>query len=163
MSALIGALTKFNKGEISGEEVLDFLCMHITDSLGVSRASIWLMAKDESSIECIRLFDSGSEESSSGAVLTREDFAPYFDAIQNGQVLIASDAMTDPRTECFAESYFKEHDIHSLMDVSVPRDRKRTVIMCCENCHEQRNWTSSDVHFLAELKSWVMIATADYE
>src|SRR5688572_22387772 len=60
--------------------------------LDVERASVWLYADDRSRIRCMDLFESGSRRHSGGTELAVAEYPSYFQALEAGIAVVASDA-----------------------------------------------------------------------
>ncbi len=125
-------------------------------ALDVGRASVWLIAEDEASIECIDLFEKASGTHSNGLVLGATDFPKYFAAMLEEEVIAADDAHTDPATSEFSASYLTPLGIGALLDAPIRTGLRLVGVLCHEHIGPARKWTMTmrkDAAFLASLAS----------
>ena len=80
--------------------------------------------------------------------LSEDDFAPYFEAMRNDDLIVASHAHTHPATSCFKALYFDPLNIYSLLDVGVSVGGEPFGLFCCENVSFVKEWSEEDVRFL---------------
>ncbi len=141
-------------GHATAEDVWKAACEDIVEGIAVSRASVWAFDEGREHLVCRNLFDAGRREHQAGKVLTRAEFPAYFRAITNNAKVVASDAVNHPATRCFADGYFKEKDVRSLLDFIVLHENVPVGVLCCEQSGAQRTWTAKD---LACLQSAAML------
>jgi len=115
-----------------------------TQILDVDRASVWKLSTDRSQIECLDLFQRSTKEHSSGLVLTRPLAPSYFAAVESQDEIAAHDALTDPRTCEFSESYLGPLGITSMLDIPVFRGEQLFGVICHEHIGPARTWTQWD-------------------
>ena len=125
----------------------------LVEETGATRASIWIyqdpLMRDR--IEWLSLYDRTELNWSQGAVLSEEDFAPYFEAIRNDNLIVASDARNHPVTACFSEMYFGPLGIYSLLDVGISVAGEPFGLFCCENTTDILEWTPEHVEYLRQV------------
>ncbi len=126
-------------------QTLDALLERDARLMSCERVSYWTIAEDGNSIRCERLFvkSKGSVESS-GVELASQAFPVYFKALATEHVIVAHDAVTDPRTREFAESYLKPLGISSMLDVPVWFNGRAVGLFCHEHVGEKRQWRSRE-------------------
>jgi hypothetical protein len=133
----------------------DVAAAHITrsaaETLGVARASIWLLRPDNSGIVLLDLYQIDRDEHSAGMHLEAADYLDYFAAIHTERSLVANDARTHPATRCFRDSYLDPLGITSMLDVPVRRGAHSSGVLCCEHIGPAREWTVDEVNFAASL------------
>lgn len=120
-------------------------------ALGVERVSFWSLAPDRSFIRCEKLFCLSRSESSSGGELRAQDFPSYFRALLDNRVIVADDALTDPRTCEFREPYFRQHGITSLLDVPVWQRGRLAGVLCHEHVGQRRAWREFEADFAVSM------------
>lgn len=136
-------------GQIEPQAFYQRLTETITQNLGVSRASFWRYTSDlRDKVLCLDLYDTGVQEHAEGAMLSEDDFAPYFAAMRRDNMIVATDARHHEATSCFNELYFEPNGIHSLLDVGINIGGKPFGLFCCEQVTFQKQWTDADVEFL---------------
>jgi GAF domain-containing protein len=134
------------------------VCQDIVEHVGATRASIWTFSTLGDAITSVCLFDSRDGSFSSGATLKEEDFGAYFAAIRDDLRIVAPDALTHPATSCFDEIYFTPLDIRSLLDYVVLVNGEPALVLCCEHCGEQKQWSEADVSYLHQMSSVLTMA-----
>lgn len=128
--------------------LLRVACAEITNQTRAQRASVWALSPDLDRLTCLYLWDSRSDQATTGQVLHRHDFAGYFSAIiQDGRV-VANDARSHPATVCFLDGYLIPFGIHALLDSVVMVDGQLIAVLCCEHCDGPRTWVPSDLGYL---------------
>lgn len=145
MELLFKLNTVLTNPTLSQQEKLHSVC-NITHSLveGADRVSLWLFDDNFSQITSLICFDALQQQYTSGTVLTRKDFASYFEAILEREIVNAPDATLDPITSCFTESYFRPLNIQSLLDYVLHRDFQPKGIICCESVGRTVDWTEEN-------------------
>ncbi|MBJ7552185.1 sensor histidine kinase [Marinomonas ostreistagni] len=123
----------------------------IIEGLNVNRTGIWLLAEDNKSIVCKLLIDVHNNTEVEDIVLTREDFPSYFRALDEERTLRINNALTDPVTAEFIDSYLKPLGIGSMLDTPIRHRGKMIGIICTEGNEEDRNWTDDEATFSGSL------------
>jgi GAF domain-containing protein len=142
---------QLSRGAITLQEAYGEVARHITDTVGCTRASLWLFTAGGATIELQALIDTRTGEISQGDILHEDDYPDYFSAITNNLRVIATEARSHPATECLSEDYLQPLDIVSLLDFVVLHNGHPAAILSCEHCGEQKQWTDGDVAFLAQM------------
>lgn len=128
---------------------------HITrsaaETIGVSRASIWLLRDDNTGIRLLDLYELELQRHSSGVELEAHDFMDYFAAIHTERSIVAHDARTHPATRCFRDSYLDPLGITSMLDVPVRHGAQTVGVLCCEHIGPAREWAVDEINFAASL------------
>ncbi len=134
--------------------------------LDVARVSIWLMRGGRGYIgkpsvmelELMDLYDKVGDTHSSTAWLSAEDYPHYFSAIETMDVIDATDALTDKRTQEFTEKYLKPLGINAMLDVPIRSGSVVIGVLCVEHIGGMRNWTLEEEIFSRSLGNFVVIA-----
>ena len=135
----------------------------IVDGLGVKRTGIWLMGEDNESIVCRLLIDVHNNTEVEDIVLTRADFPNYFKALDSERAIRVHDALTDPVTAEFIESYLTPLGIGSMLDTPIRHHGKMVGIICSEGTERNRNWTDDEATFSGVLSDLYGRAVSAYE
>ncbi|MBA4058190.1 MAG: hypothetical protein C0490_25970 [Marivirga sp.] len=152
-------LTKYKDiQEGNWEASLEKITSAITKQLGVSRCSIWEYRPKENKIKCEKLYQQSKGSFESGTELSGRDFPGYFEAVTSEEIIIAKDAHTHLATREFSESYLTPLRIESMLDVPFFNEGKIAGIICCEQQHEQKDWTDEDVEFLKSCADLITVA-----
>ena len=117
------------------------------DALQVARVSYWELTRDRSAIHCRILYQREAMSFREGGELRAADYPAYFAAMLDDRLIDAHDAWSDPRTREFVDTYFKQHDIRSMLDVPVWRRGKLAGVVCHEHLGSSRTWTNEEQDF----------------
>jgi PAS domain S-box-containing protein len=112
--------------------------------LDVARASVWRLHGERGEIECLDLYERSSGTHAGGMILTRTLAPTYFAALEGEEPIAAHDAVSDPRTREFADSYLRPLGITSMLDVPVFRGEQMVGLICHEHVGPARTWTEWD-------------------
>ncbi|NOR70506.1 MAG: PAS domain S-box protein, partial [Methylomarinum sp.] len=116
-------------------------------ALDVARTSIWFYSDDHNSIVLSNLFKKSEDAYESGRVLNSKDYPNYFSALAEDTIIAADDAMIDPHTCEFKDSYLKSLGITSMIHVPI-RIKGRTVgAICIEHTGKMRQWDLYEQEF----------------
>src|SRR5215471_5268836 len=116
-SEALTALMERQSRTVLFEERLRDILETCARTMHVARTSVWQFSGDRSSIECLDLYEDSENRHSGGQSLPRSSFPAYFRAIEHERLVAARDAMNDPLTSEFTESYLKPNRIHSMLDI----------------------------------------------
>jgi diguanylate cyclase (GGDEF)-like protein len=133
------------------------------ETLGVERASIWLLDAGGTELRCEALYERSLNQHSEGLVLAAKDFPLYFEALKLGRAIDGHDALADPRTSEFSESYLTPLGITSMMDAAIRRDGQVIGVVCIEHVGEPRTWTAAEMGFAGALADQAALAFAAVE
>lgn len=152
------ALLAYRSGTASLDDVYKAVSQDIVESVGSTRASVWHFTPSSDKLVCAALYDSRDGSFHKGAVLSNEDFAPYFDAVLQDGIINAADAAHHPATSCFDELYFIPNDIRSLFDHLITVGKQPTAVLCCEHCGEIKHWSDEDARYLSKMAGLLTIS-----
>lgn len=127
-------------------------------TLGVSRVSIWLFEGDGSELVCRTFHSLDGHEPAEGLSLRSEDLPDYFAALHQRRVIAADDAISDPATHEFADSYLIPLGITSMMDVPIWRGGEMVGVVCHEHVGERRPWLVEEQDFAGSIADMVSLA-----
>jgi PAS domain S-box-containing protein len=128
------------------------------ENIGVDRASVWLLDKTHTKIQCLDLFEKNRNQHSSGFELNVVDYPAYFQALQQDEPIAADDAHTDPRTREFSASYLTPLGITSMLDTPIRIKGETVGVICLEHVGTMRSWTPEDQNFVRSLTDLVSLA-----
>lgn len=126
--------------------------------LNVARVSVWLRDVKATKITCIDLFQAGETKHTAGLELLATDFAPYFEALDTESTIMAHDAVSDPRTRCFAKTYLTPLKIGAMLDVPIWARSKMVGVICHEHVGGPRTWTQDEERFAYMMSSFLALA-----
>ena len=131
---------------------IDKITKEICLTTNVGRASVWLYGDKNESITCesLYLLDSNTHEPR-GNELYKSDFEPYFTAMENERIIMATNAHEHHATRCFSEVYLKPLDIQSMYDTPIWKADKVIGVLCLEYLEEKENWGVEEKNFLTSM------------
>ena len=147
------ASKKLMDGSVTPSDFYNEITLTLAEEMGCTRASLWYhpdpLMRD--TIVCLSLYDRTDAAWSAGAVLNDDDFGPYFEAVRNDGMIVASDARNNASTSCFNEVYFEPLGIYSLLDVVIQISGQPFGLFCCENTTDILDWTPEHVEYLRQV------------
>lgn len=128
------------------------------ETLRVNRVSVWVLESDPQRIRCLDLYERGERRHSEGTTLLEADYPTYFRALATERTIAAHDAVRDPRTSCFADSYLRPLEIESMLDVPIWVDGQMCGVVCHEHVGAPRVWNADEEVFAYLMSSFVGLA-----
>jgi len=129
-------------------------------TLEVARASIWLLSADREQLVLADLFDREHGRHESADVLEAHLYPSYFHALRWNRAIVATDAVSDPRTREYASDYLGVHGIVSMLDAGIWQDGEAKGVVCLESVGERREWSADEQQFassLADIAAMVLV------
>ena len=161
---LTEAYVALSKSELVWQSSLIQALRHITQTcanvMGVERASVWQTSADMDRMTCLCLYCEDTNSFEQGSVLEASTLPRYFAALALERVISASDAVNDPRTREFSESYLEPLNIKSLLDGTLRGEGLIKGVVCLEQVGQRRLWTEDEQIFVgsvADLVSQVLL------
>ncbi|HYM61494.1 MAG TPA: EAL domain-containing protein [Thermoanaerobaculia bacterium] len=127
------------------------------DALDVERVSVWLYGSDRCSLRCCDCFERAANRHTSAMELPAAAYPAYLRAIEEGGVIAANDAMSDPRTAALGPDHLEPFGIVSTLDAPV-RVSGEVAGVICHGCAEPRLWSEHEVTFAESMAALVAIA-----
>ncbi len=125
--------------------------------INCSRVSIWFFDESGDYLTCAELYEREQNRHSAGYQLERSRYPAYFSALNEGHIVVASDAHTDHRTRDFKNGYLEAYDIQSMMDVLIQHDGQAIGVMCCEHVGRMREWRTDEKLFATSLAAMLTV------
>ncbi|SBS32651.1 Sporulation kinase A [Marinomonas aquimarina] len=119
----------------------------VVEGLGVKRTGIWLLDDDNESIVCRLLIDAHNNTEVEDIVLTRQEFPRYFQALDSERAIRINDALTDPVTTEFVESYLTPLGIGCMLDTPIRHRGRMIGIICSEGIERGHQWSDDEATF----------------
>ncbi|MEQ1855870.1 MAG: sensor domain-containing diguanylate cyclase [Longimicrobiales bacterium] len=132
------------------------------ETIGVERASVWLLNDDGTELRCEELYERSQDRHSAGVVLKASEYPRYFAALKLGRAIDGHDAHRDPRTSEFS-AYLTPLGITSMMDAAIRRDGGVAGVVCLEHVGEPRVWSPAELEFAGALADQAALALAAVE
>jgi PAS domain S-box-containing protein len=139
-----------NKAFISGKwnEAFDALTLSACDALSVSRFSVWLFKDESTKLVCNSLYDKDNRQFTRGALLQKEHYPKYFEALSENSRITADDAQSHPATKELDENYLSPLGITSMLDGGIFKDGSLIGVVCAEHIGELRHWLPEEEHYI---------------
>ncbi len=125
--------------------------------IGTERVSIWRYNEDYSVIRCVELYERSKRRHSAGEELRSADFPTYMECHRRGEVIVATDVRTDPRTREIPATYWDAHDIYSLVDAPVWLHNRMGGLISFEQVGAPRTWSPEDERFCTTMATFVSL------
>ncbi|MDR4479278.1 MAG: response regulator [Nitrospira sp.] len=125
--------------------------------LAVDRASVWLLDRTGSALDCVELYEKGQARHSRGPRLNVAEYPRYFEELLREQVVDAHDVAGDPRTSQM-QPYLKALGIASLLDVPIFFGGRLAGVVCHERVGEPRKWTTEEAQFATSIGNLVTVS-----
>ena len=132
-------------------------------SLGISRVSVWVFTDDGTRLECRDLFDTETGAHTEGPSLDAAEFGPEFEALRVAKYVDASDALTDPRTAGYVETYLKPLRIRSLLDAVIRSADQTLGVLCFEEAGQAHRWEPDEIACCCQLADQMALTFASRE
>ncbi|HTJ85459.1 MAG TPA: PAS domain S-box protein, partial [Polyangiaceae bacterium] len=129
------------------DETLRHALRVVARALGVARVGYWQFENQHRSIRAVELFLASEQRFEQGMVLGADAFPRYFAALEEGTVVAAEDACSDPRTSEFAEVYLMPLGIGAMLDVPVFVRGAFAGVLCHEHVGPPRPWRLEERQF----------------
>lgn len=131
--------------------------------INVERVSLWLLDNSHSSITAENIYSLTKNQYIPGLTLQREEYPNYFQAIESSLTVDVADAVADPRTSEFSNSYLIPNGITSLLDIPIRIGGDLIGILCHEHVGEKRNWSIDDIRFASSIADLIALAIENSE
>ncbi len=155
MERLLQVIHRAETEEVSADTIFQATARDLAGETGANRISIWHFEGGGKAMVCDCFFDVGADSFSSGQVLRAADHPTYFKTIQTDNLVVAPDARSHPVTKELTEPYFREHDIHSLLDFILHDNFEPSGVICCENAGARREWRDADISYLRQVATLI--------
>jgi PAS domain S-box-containing protein len=153
------ALLELTKSEYADfDAALKRIVMMDAKTLGAERVSYWSYKEARAALNCENLYTLSANRHERGMRLEASQYPRYFQAVEAGRLIVASDARQDPRTSEFSEGYLKPLGTHSVLEVPVWLRGKVVGVICHEHVGAQREWTIEEQDFAASIADMVSLA-----
>lgn len=127
-------------------------------TLEVERVSIWFYQASDTVLVLQNLYQRSQQKYSKGMELAERNYPAYFQALKLEEVIVATEAQSDPRTQEFAEAYLIPLGITSMLDIPIRSGNKVVGVICHEHIGTPRIWTVEEQNFANFLAHMVALA-----
>ncbi len=149
-------VTKIYPEETSFVDILKEILKSSAIGANIDRISYWNYSR--TALDCIILYKL-HEDSFIGNFTTNLSECPnYFKALENDNIIIASDVYNTDSVREFVDEYLPQNDIKSMLDVPIIFNGEIAAILCFEITHEFRKWDNDDINFARSVADVIAIA-----
>jgi diguanylate cyclase (GGDEF)-like protein/PAS domain S-box-containing protein len=127
-------------------------------AVGCERANVWLFDEAETTLRCIDLFEAAPARHSADMRLDESNYRDEFHALKIARYVDANDALTDPRTSGYVDSYLKPLGITSMLDTVIQLSGKNLGLLCLEHVGKPHRWSQDEISFASQLADKVGLA-----
>ncbi len=117
----------------------------VAKGLSIDRTSFWKILDDK--LVCLDLYDHSQNLHIKDRDLLAAELPVYFNALREGIAIVAHDATRNPYTSELTHSYLLPRKITGILDLPIRENGKLIGVLCCENCHDLRDWSEADLAF----------------
>lgn len=122
----------------------------VTEVLDVERVTLWLFKDNPRRAQCEWIHGRETGTQRGEGELWERDYPTYFASLGSGRALAADDALNDPRTREFRDSYLEPRGISSLLDAPIRVAGEVVGILCHEHTGPIRRWRTEEGAFAAD-------------
>jgi len=133
------------------DECTQVITNSLSGALNIARVSIWKYNADKTTITCIHLYEQASGSHTQGGILSRNEFAPYFDYLEKNLIVKAFDAETHEATSCFTTPYLQPLGIKTIVDVPIYHNNSIFGVLCCENTGQVRTYENNEIQMMVNV------------
>jgi PAS domain S-box-containing protein len=158
---LQGAFVHLSRRGFAGKDLNETL-RQLTESAGrmlnIERVSLWGLSAERSVLDCIDLFELSTGRHSSGNKLLAVHYPGYFRALEQGEPIVADDAMNHPLTCEFADDYLLMNRVSALIDSPIHVNGELQGVLCIERVGPHSAWSSVQRLFAHAVANLVTLA-----
>jgi adenylate cyclase len=141
-------------------ESLGELTKIVSTAVTVRRTSAWHFVDDGKQLLCDDCYDRESSGHTQGTLLERDDYLQLFDALQQGEEIVISDAADDPMLSELYRVYLHPLGCRSLLAVPVTLDGQTAGTIWFEHEGKARVWGSEDISFARAIAGMLALRLA---
>jgi PAS domain S-box-containing protein len=136
--------------------ILKNILQTVATNTGINRVSYWSYLNEGLKCESIYYLDSNRFEKN--FFIDKINFSNYFNFIENGTQIVASDVYDSKFVSELCLEYFPKNKIKSIVDTPIFIDNKVTGILCFETIEITREWDNDDINFARSVADIIAIA-----
>ena len=121
------------------------------DAIGCERVNVWLFDETETVLKCVDHYARSVDEHLAGLELHESEYSNEFAALRNAKFVDANDALTDPRTAGYVDTYLKPLHITSMLDTVIDVSGRRLGLICFEHVDTPHVWTPDEISFAGQM------------
>jgi PAS domain S-box-containing protein len=142
---------------ISGKlpEALHRITETLAETIGIDRASIWLLSDDATELHCVDLYVANTHQHELQPPLSVCQMTEYMQTMRTTGRVRSEDALTEPHMREFQDTYLKPNAIRSYLDGAIQLDATLIGIVSLEQCGESRIWHADEEAFIITIAAIV--------
>ncbi|MFN6037282.1 MAG: ATP-binding protein [Bacteroidota bacterium] len=144
--------------EMSLEEKLKFIHQKTSEILDCHRCSIWLYNDDKTAITSDFIYLALNNVFANGTSIFSKDVPNYFNALEQREVIAATNAATHPATSEFAIPYLKPLNIVSMLDTPLIQAEKSIGVIRNEYIGNKKEFSDNDISFARSVADVIILA-----
>ncbi|MEP6473346.1 MAG: ATP-binding protein [Gemmatimonadota bacterium] len=126
------------------------------EALLVTRSVVWQLRPDR--LTCLDRFDRRTGLHDHGGVVLRSEQATYFTAVEQGEVIAAPEARTDPRLRDLVDSSPERRLVTSALDVPIRTAGRVAAVMSFQHTGAPRHWSAEEQSFAVSVADLAAVA-----
>jgi len=134
----------------------------VAEDTQINRVSFWKYI-DEESLHCVSMYELDKNSFSDGFVDCKLENPIYFEALENDNIIVASDVFTNEKTKEYVTDYFPKNNIKSMLNVPVMTNGKLDSILCFETTQEPKDWDNDDINFARSIADVVSLTIETFK
>jgi two-component system, cell cycle sensor histidine kinase and response regulator CckA len=132
-------------------------------ALQVERIGVWTLIDEGRALRCRYLLQRSDHEFFQGAILRRQDFPAYFEAMSQHRAIIANDALGSATTQQMREAYLQPLGITSMLDAPIYVEGNLVGIVCHEHVGKPRTWSDDECAFAGTVADTIARLYGEHE
>jgi two-component system, cell cycle sensor histidine kinase and response regulator CckA len=124
-------------------------------TLKAERVGIWLMNAALTGITCVTCHELTDGSFVAGRYIELAAVPAYAAAIASRRIVVAGNALTDPRTAELVADYLTPLQIGAILDAPIFRNGEVAGIVCVEHCGGPRDWNKREADLVVSVAEMV--------
>lgn len=161
------ALASLSRGVYTREASLEMMLVILTESVGqmcgIGRVSIWALSDDRQELRCLDMYDCTTERHGKGQCIQAAQYPAYFEALGEGAVISADDALHHPLTTGFGVDCLLHQRATAFLDTPIHVRGELQGMLCMEQVSTRQPWGSAYHLFAQAVANLITLALVQYE
>ncbi len=155
--AVLVRLTRTGRQEDRAGSRLHLITETSARILGASRVTLWRYSADQQRFRCTDQYESSSGLHTPGDELNTKEYPAYFHALDDMKIIDAEDALNDPRTQEFVDSYFIPLGITATLDAPIHLNGEVQGVICHEYRDSPKQWAADEQTFAVAIANLIAL------
>ena len=136
--------------------VLKNILHNVANNCSIDRVSYWSYIPN--GLRCESAYYLQSNRYEKHFFIDKESYPKYFNAVESGMQIVASNVYQNNITEEFCHDYFPKNNIKSLLDTPIYINGELVGILCFETIDVFKEWDNEDINFSRSITDLIAIA-----